>query len=346
MAERDPHRLALDGMAADAAEAARLESLLVTNPDDVETRTRLLGYYFQRSYLEADSRRRKIAHCLWLIRHRPESDIAGTPFCRVERFIDAAGYRKAKALWDKQVRQRHSDTAVLSNAAHFYTGEDQRTAIAVLKRLQRMEPRNPEWRDRLGHLYHLQAGVRPGLRRNKAAALRALKEWEAALPLLRTDLERSYLLTWMAPIAVDAGRLPQAVRYADNLLQYARRYRAHWNHGNALHHAHSALGRVALRRKRILNAKKHLIVSARTRGSPQLNSFGPSHDLAAELLARGEAKTVVRYLELCRKFWKMGEKQIDAWTRSIRESGTTDFLPVFDIKPENGLATGSRKKKR
>lgn len=330
MAERnDPHLLALAGMSANAREAARLESLLATNPADVEARTKLLGYYAQRSYTEADARRRKIAHCLWMIRHRPEAEIVGTPFCHVQHVIDAAGYRKAKALWDKQVKKHRSNTAVLANAAHFYTAEKRSTAIAILKRLQRMEPRNPEWHERLGHLYHLQAGGMPGQKRDKAAALRALKEWEAALALLRTDSDRFYQLTWMAPIAVDAGRLREAVRYAGNLLRYARRFRTNWNCGNALHHAHGALGRVALRRKRLPDAKRHLIASAKTRGSPQLNSFGPSHDLASELLARGEAKTVVRYLELCRRFWSMGEKHVDAWTRSIKESGTTDFLPVF-----------------
>jgi len=41
---------------------------------------------------------------------------------------------------------------------------------------------------------------------------------------------------------------------------------------------------------------------------------------------------VIRYLELCRKFWAMGQPQIDAWTKSIRESGKTDFFPVFDPK--------------
>jgi tetratricopeptide (TPR) repeat protein len=330
MAERnDPHLLAVAGMGADAVEAARLESLLATNPADVVARTKLLGYYAQRSYTEADARRRKIAHCLWMIRHRPETEIVGTPFCHVEHVIDAAGHRKAKALWDKQIKQYRSDAAVLANAARFYTAEERTTAIAILKRLQRMEPRNPEWHERLGHLYHLQAGGMPGLKRNKVAATRALRQWEMALDLLRTDVDRFYLLTWMAPIAVDAGRLRQAIRYAANLLRYARSFRTNWNYGNALHHAHSALGRVALRRKRLPDAKRHLIASAKTRGSPQLNSFGPSKDLASELLARGEARTVVRYLELCRKFWSMGEKQVDAWTRSIRESGTTDFLPVF-----------------
>ena len=49
-----------------------------------------------------------------------------------------------------------------------------------------------------------------------------------------------------------------------------------------------------------------------------------------ELLDRDEAKTVIRYLELCRRFWKMGQGQIDTWVRSIRETGKTDFIPAFD----------------
>jgi tetratricopeptide (TPR) repeat protein len=330
MAEDNPHGLALEGMSLDAAEVARLESLLASNPDNLDTRTKLLGYYAQRAYVEKDARRRKTLHCLWVIRHRPEAEIAGLPFCQIDQFVDAPGYRKAKALWEKQVKQHRNDTAVLDNAARFYTTSQKRTAIALLKHLQRLEPRNPDWKGQLGHLYHLQSRRRPGLKHDKATALRALGQWEAALALLRTEEERFYMLTWMVPVAVDAGRLRKAVRYGDELLRYAGKLRANWNHGNAVHHAHSALGRVALREKRTQDAKRHLIASANTKGSPQLDSFGPSWDLAAELLDRGEAKTVVRYLELCRKFWKMGHRQIDTWARNVRETGKTDFIPMFD----------------
>jgi len=322
--------LALEGLELDAAEAAHLESLLESNPRDLEARTKLLGYYSQRSYADASARRRKTAHCLWMIRNRPEAEIAGTPFCQIQRFIDTVAYRKAKALWVKQVERHRNDTAVLANAAGFHTLDEKRTAIAILKRLQRLEPRNPEWHDRLGHLYHLQSGGGPSRKRNKPAALRALEQWGKAIALLRTDSVRFYMLTQMASIAVDAGRPRMAVHYAKELLRRATKFRADWNYGNAVHHAHSALGRVALRAKRIGEAKRHLIASAKTKGSPQLNSFGPNQDLAAELLERGETKTVIRYLELCRKFWKMGQPQINAWTKSIRETGKTDFLQVFE----------------
>ena len=186
MGEEDPHRLALEGLELDAAEAAHLESLLESNPRDLEARTKLLGYYSQRSYADASARRRKTAHCLWMIRNRPEAEIAGTPFCQIQRFIDTAAYRKAKALWVKQVERHRNDTAVLANAAGFHTLDEKRAAIAILKRLQRLEPRNPEWHDRLGHLYHLQSGGGPSRKRNKPAALRALEQWGKAIALIRS----------------------------------------------------------------------------------------------------------------------------------------------------------------
>jgi len=334
MAEDDPYDLALAGIALEPAEAARLESRLESDPGDLAARTQLLGFYMQRSFTDAASRKRRTAHCLWMVRHYPEARIAGTPFCHVERFLDRAGYRKASALWQKQVKLKPKDTAVLANAAHFYTTDEKRRAAALLKRLQRLEPRNPEWRESLGHVYSLQCLRIPGRARSKAAALRALGEWEKGLALLTTDSDRFHLLTKMAPIAVDGGRPRDAARYAKTLLRQAPKLRGNWNHGNALHHAHSALGRAALRAGRVGDAKRHLLASAKTKGSPQLDSFGPSWDLAAELLARGERETVLRYLELCRGFWKMGARHLDAWAKSVRETGKTDFLPVFDAPGE------------
>ncbi len=327
-----PRQLALAGMDLREAQARRLEVALDSNPDDVGARTKLLGFYGLPSYTDRRARRRRTAHCLWIVRNHPEAQIAGLPFCRIERVLDRPGWRRLDATWRRQIRLHSDVPAVLSNAAHFFGGTSSRTAVALLQRLQRMEPRNPEWKDRLGHLYYLRAMTLPGRKRNKGAAVMALEQWQAALRLLRTNEDRFYALTYLAPVAVDAGRQRLAARYATSLLRRAGKFRNNWNHGNAVHKAHTTLGRVALRAGRRRDAVKQLLASAKTRGSPQLNSFGPGQDLAAELLAAGEAEAVLRYLERCRSFWRMGAREIDAWSRSIRESGTTDFLPVFDVK--------------
>jgi len=60
-----------------------------------------------------------------------------------------------------------------------------------------------------------------------------------------------------------------------------------WNYGNVVYEANDVLGRVALRQKRIDEARAHLRAAGRSPGSPQLGSFGPDYVLARELLERG-----------------------------------------------------------
>jgi hypothetical protein len=78
------------------------------------------------------------------------------------------------------------------------------------------------------------------------------------------------------------------------------------------------LGLVALRQGSVANAKQYLLESGKTTGSPQLDSFGPDFTLAKELLQKGERETVLEYLSLCRKFWKMGAAKLDAMTDAAR----------------------------
>jgi hypothetical protein len=47
--------------------------------------------------------------------------------------------------------------------------------------------------------------------------------------------------------------------------------------------------------------------------------------LASELLQQGESETVLRYLDLCRSFWKMGAERLDRWTDAIRNGNAPDF---------------------
>ena len=74
-------------------------------------------------------------------------------------------------------------------------------------------------------------------------------------------------------------------------------------------------------------AKKCLLESGRTLGSPQLNSFGPTMVLAKELLEQGERDAVLEYLHLCPKFWKSetAESRLDQWSQAIKEGMVPDF---------------------
>lgn len=93
--------------------------------------------------------------------------------------------------------------------------------------------------------------------------------------------------------------------------------------GDAVHTAHVVLGTLALDAGKIDEAKRHLLAAGKTRGSPVLNSFGPNMSLACDLLKKGEQETVLQYLDLCRKFWKVTE--LDKWEKDIEAGRIPDF---------------------
>ncbi len=98
--------------------------------------------------------------------------------------------------------------------------------------------------------------------------------------------------------------LEQAQAMAQELLMLAQTRDRDWHYGNAIHHGHLVLGRVALRQGKLELAKEHLLKAGQTPGSPQLNSFGPNMTLAKELLEVGESDVVLKYFELCAVFWE------------------------------------------
>jgi len=84
-----------------------------------------------------------------------------------------------------------------------------------------------------------------------------------------------------------------------------------------VHHGHLILGRVALAARDLRSARQELLAAGNTPGSPQLNSFGPNMELALQLLRAGDHEVVLEYLSLCRRFWQLGQPQLDHWTSDV-----------------------------
>ena len=127
--------------------------------------------------------------------------------------------------------------------------------------------------------------------------------------------------------AADQGDHQRAAALARELLALAPRFANDWNYGNALHHGHLVLGRIALARGDTETARAELLEAGRTPGSPQLDSFGPNMRLARDLAGEGEWAVVRQYLALCRKFWKMGGERLDRWEKDVAEARVPDFGP-------------------
>lgn len=63
-----------------AADKASLEEHVAQNPNDVESRTKLLGYYFIKGRQEADAKANRQRHIVWLIENVPESEVLRLPY--------------------------------------------------------------------------------------------------------------------------------------------------------------------------------------------------------------------------------------------------------------------------
>ncbi len=126
---------------------------------------------------------------------------------------------------------------------------------------------------------------------------------------------------WKAAQGDSAG----AAALATELLVMTERYKDDWNYGNAIHKANSALGIIALRNGDKVSARRHLLASVDSKGSPQMNSFGPNMQLADAMLNAGEQETVLAYFARCRMFWKMGHVYLDTWSSIVRDGGRPHF---------------------
>ena len=147
----------------------------------------------------------------------------------------------------------------------------------------------------------------------------------AELAAAKSEYERWVALGDVGLWSVDSGSLEKAEQFANETLKISEKYKKDWNYGNAIHKGHLTLGRVALRRNNIEEAKKQLLLAGKTPGSPQLDSFGPNMVLANELLEKGEKETVLQYLELCEVFWDMHMGKLEIWKDKISKGEDPNF---------------------
>lgn len=169
----------------------------------------------------------------------------------------------------------------------------------------------------------LTAAQKEGLRAVAIDNARArLKEFHPDLP---SD-ELFSALPRAAMAAFHLERFEQARVMAEGSLDLARDRLGHWNHGNAIHLGHTVLGLLALTEGKEELAIEELKKSGETPGSPQLMSFGPTMQLANELLHRGRAEPVLEFFAVCRRFWWLGETHLDIWENKVKAGEMPNFF--------------------
>ena len=311
------------------------EAALPENPDDLSLRIRLIEYYHAQ-YADPDARERRVPHVLWLIEHHPRHPMSGDVRARLHPVLNDADFKTGSAFWKQHVEEHPEDPVIAGNAARYLAAGEREAALSFFQRAAELDADNPAWPVEKARLRRLAAAKLNDRESSQAQDLLRLAwaDLERALELSHEREQRFDILIRIPELALEAGDSQQAGQRARELLEEAERFPVrHWNRANAIHAAHTTLGRVALREEDILSAGRHLLLSAQVRGSPQLNSFGPSIILAREFLARGETDAVITFLHLAGNFWVAGRTDLDRWTDEIRGTGTTDFPRRFAESP-------------
>ena len=309
-----------------ADDASRAEALLETSPDDLEARVQLIGYFFLNTDPAAQARRN--VHIHWLISHHPEVDLSG--YGRIIEDMWPEAYDEAKRRWQAAVADHPDDTAILKNASAFLFVFDPALAEEMLRRGSVLEPESANWHDSLARLRIIAARHAESDEDRRVLGRDARAEYDRALGLEKQPLSRYGLRIHLAEAAYEAGEYTRAAEEAARVLAEAPDFETTFIFGNGIHRGHIVLGRVALATGDLASAREHLIAAGATRGSPQLNSFGPDFVLAAALLAAGERDAVVAYLEVCKRFWKDEQTALERWQNRIERGETPSFQSWSD----------------
>lgn len=313
------------------ADAASLEALVSRNPEDLESRARLLAFYrvtggrLQSRDANLVAIRR---HMVWVTEHHPDSLMLATA---VRREDDPVGYAQIRELWKTHIEKADASLAVLNLASVFFAAEP-KMAEGLLLRMQQLpvEPGEaggihdraitPVWL-RLGGLYAqvLRSARQPGSNVDAAyvADVKARLDASRDAPLLATVAQvlvgpgpradddslttaaREYL---QRAVAIDAdhpqvGRVRVAMESASFATPPDRPRCLAWLAEMEYRMANGARQREGLAKART-QAEEALAVAAKLPGDTSACDavFRANVVLAAVAWREGNRKTTLRYL--------------------------------------------------
>jgi tetratricopeptide (TPR) repeat protein/alkyl hydroperoxide reductase subunit AhpC len=243
--------------------------------------------------------------------------------------FDNAQAERPQAARDRQTLENSEEPDLLGGAAAALTGfrtrylgprmkETEDLIVQLYQRAARLDP-NGRWMVNLMFAYQRFSYTT----QNSSEKIAYL---EQALAVAPRPLERSMMLSSLAPAYLDAGNPAKAADAAAEVL--AQNQDPQRVNGMNIFTGNTVLGRVALQNGDIKEAGRRLLAAAHGGGNMQFGTFGPSDwHLAEGLLAAGDRDSVLSYLDALHPLWKNDNGRLDGWASTIRAGGTPDFSP-------------------
>lgn len=260
---------------------------------------------------------------LWLVTHHPDIDLGG--FTLIQREDAPALYESIRLAWKELVEGSPENPVYREQAARFVKFEAPEDAEALYREGAWLQPEAANWPSHLGKVLMHRSKTATDAAAASALAGDAVRAFERAYELESWDFARHLLQIDIARAAVAADQLDAATAAAEAVLRDASQFERTWTYGNSVHWGHIVLGTVAGLRGDVESASRELGLAGRTRGSPQLNSFGPDLELAQCLLELGRTDAVLDYLAESKRFWEFRREAVDQWIREISAGKRPDL---------------------
>src|SRR5215204_656224 len=244
--------LSIKGRTISSEEANSLEQMLVNDPSDLASRFTLISYYWAH-FSEKEMKAKKCEQVLWLIENVPESPLLHHfPQARLNQTDKC--FVQGNELWLKQVETIKGNLDVLRNAIDYFLVPEKLIAEKLIRQGATADPQNPEWPQQLGHLYSLQVTFAKDEVRNRFAK-EAFGHFEHALKLTTDVRSQRDLRLNLARMALESGDRETSASLASALLTEAEQEKTESFRADLLHGAHSILGRLALQKGDVVEAK-------------------------------------------------------------------------------------------
>ena len=323
----DVRSLLKAGESLTSTEVVALEAQLADDPLDMSARTRLLGYYADRTrYREPSSRARTVSLLLWLIHNEPKSEILGSrpmSMWGLDANRNPDAYVEAKQVFLAHLEKEPNDLTLLGYTSDLLAMQDRPLAVELLERAKSLDSSDLRVAQKLALMYYFQGRGRLN-RPDVEAARKAVDEYDRILEL-DTETSSKRYLKYAAESALLANDFEKAGEYAHLMLDEARP--GSYSYGDQFHYGNITLGKVALAKGDIQGAASYLVIAGSTPGSTQLKYSGPDTELAKQLLEKGERESVLRYLDQCASFWERGQDKLREWNILVRAGQIPSFRP-------------------
>ena len=311
---------ALQGKNMSASTAQELEKHSEQDANALASHVMLASYYFFMRTQEDQEKKTK--HIVWIIQHYPSIEILQTVICMPLDGLEPENANAVCQAWQEQMIKSPNQASVFANAGCYWRVLGRKDAIDLMSKAHRLEPENPQWLMLLGQFYAGEIDSDEEQRINRQFALKACEAYALALKLTHDMEGRISVLTDLVPLELEAENLDDTQHYAALLLNLAHQHPDKSLYGLAILTYNTALGRLALNKKHIEQAKEYLLASADIKTALS-DLIIPDMSLARDLLKSGQREAVIEFLTKCKRFCKRPE--IDDWISEVERGLTPHF---------------------